>query len=131
MGLLGCRLLAPDSPVTVATPRVALPANPVYKQDVEKLQRRYGEIVVMVRIMIIAQTHDVGSPHTPLYPQLLQNGVHPRVSPLSGKLQMGQYIVSLFSMFAFSRSSTRHPPHHQLVVIRLKIYSKHYRHLTC
>jgi hypothetical protein len=131
---LGCRLLAPASPVTVVTNCVALPANTVYKQDVEKLHRKCGEIVVIVRILS-AQHYEVGSPHTPLYLRLLHNGVHPRVSPLSGKFQMGQYSVSFsvssFSMFAFSGSATRRTPRHQITVLRLKIYPKHNRHLTC
>ncbi len=40
--------LAPPSPVTAATPHVALPTNTLYKVDVKKLYRRRGEIVVMV-----------------------------------------------------------------------------------
>ncbi len=40
--------LAPPSPVTVATPHVALPTNIVYKLGVKKMYRRCGEFVVMV-----------------------------------------------------------------------------------
>ncbi|CAM3911003.1 hypothetical protein ALPO108162_12505 [Alicyclobacillus pomorum] len=50
MEYAGCRLLAPPSPVTVATPCVALPTSIVYKADVKNLHRRYGEIVVIVWI---------------------------------------------------------------------------------
>jgi hypothetical protein len=40
--------LAPPSPVTAATPDVALPTSLVYTVDVKKLFRRCGEFVVMV-----------------------------------------------------------------------------------
>jgi hypothetical protein len=38
--------LAPPSPVTVATPDVALPTSTFYPDSVKNLFRRYGEFVV-------------------------------------------------------------------------------------
>ena len=52
--------LAPPSPVTAATPHVALPTILVYKVDVKKLYRRRGEIVVIVQWCSVVDLSDVG-----------------------------------------------------------------------
>ena len=52
--------LAPPSPVTAATPHVALPTSLVYKVDLKNLYRRCVEFVVIVQWCSVVDLSDVG-----------------------------------------------------------------------